>query len=204
MNETLKVFDNVLPDIHSVREWATRLSFSTNAYQGEDFPNTASDWGRFPVNLLSDVMGFRCENILSVMRLGLASDNAAAKPFIHSDDTMEGAQWAAVIYLTNTTIDRDNYSATAFWRHKETGLSSFPEDPKDLLRIGYDKDVFSRLHTDGFDEKKWHLEGLVRAISNRMIIYPTSLFHSRYPATAYGDSPETGRLIWCSFFRAAA
>ena len=204
IENNLQVYDNVFPDVHKVREWALGLDFRSNDYQGQSFSNTAGDWGRFPVNLLSDLMGFKCEVVLSFVRANLASDEPAKRPFIHCDQRVDGAEYAAVIYLTNTTLDRDNYSATAFWRHKETGIANFPKDPNDLLRIGYDKDIFDKLNADGFSEKNWQLEGLVRAVSNRMIIYPSLLFHSRYPDLTFGDKPENGRLIWCAFFREAA
>jgi hypothetical protein len=37
---------------------------------------------------------------------------------------------------------------------------------------------------------------------NRLIIYPASRLHSRWPKETWGETRETGRLIWAAFFDA--
>lgn len=92
---------------------------------------------------------------------------------------------AAVLYLCS------GKGGTAFWRHKATQAESIVAGQHDLLDAV--KDEWN-------DESKWEMTGLAEHKFNRCAIYDSSLFHSRYPFAAFGDSPETGRLIAVAFF----
>lgn len=96
---------------------------------------------------------------------------------------------AAVLYLS---LPQHCYGGTAFWRHKDTGLDSLPAegDPRraeiitDWLRLG-----------------AWEKIRVARMAFNRLILYPTQKFHSRWPFPAFGHGPADGRLIAVGFYK---
>lgn len=102
---------------------------------------------------------------------------------IHSD--MGWGTHALVLYLCH------GEGGTAFWRHQATGATR--------IEAG-DVDLFHAIDGAWDDESQWDLCHVVPIRPNRAVIYESANFHSRYPFAAFGDSPETGRLIAVAFF----
>ena len=127
-----------------------------------------------PVDMLG--MGFR-------LNYGGEMPNAA----IHSD--LGWGTHAAVLYLS------EGEGGTAFWRHKETGATRV--NPGDT-------ELFERVRHDWGDASKWEQVFLSGIEMGKAIIYESAMFHSRWPFQAFGDSPETGRLISVAFFSPVA
>ena len=123
-----------------------------------------------PIEMLG--MGFR-------LNFNEEEPNAA----IHSD--LGWGTHALVLYLS------DGESGTAFWDHRESQTSR--------IDVGQ-SELFEQICSEWNQEEKWKLREFVPMLFNRAIIYESALFHSRYPFKAFGDSPETGRLIAVAFF----
>lgn len=102
---------------------------------------------------------------------------------IHSD--LGWGTHALVWYLSQGP------GGTAFWTHRGTGAERIDAD---------DQWLFEQVSEDWNSEGAWTLRDIVAMQFNRAIIYESALFHSRYPFKAFGDSPETGRLIAVAFF----
>lgn len=175
------VVDNMLPDPAKVREHALRADYiDWQAHDGEVYKRVALvevpglrdaiEAAAGPVDMLG--MGYR-------LNYGGEMPNAA----IHSD--MGWGTHAAVVYLS------DGQGGTAFWRHKATGAHRI--DPGDV-------DLFEHVRHDWNDADRWEQTGLAEMKMGRGVIYESALFHSRWPFAAFGDSPETGRLIAVAFF----
>lgn len=200
---SLQVVENFLPNFYQYRDWALNLEYGTREYKNEKYINVSSDWGKFPTQLLSSVMQFPVQSTLSFIRYNTKDIGSVSTPFIHSDLNIDGATWASVLYLSTPEQDLVETSGTAFWRHKDTGLRTMPGDPNLLLDHGFTSDIIEKINKDGYDESNWKLEGFTSMKSNRLIIYPASVFHSRYPNHSFGEDAKTGRLIWVNFFREA-
>jgi len=117
------------------------------------------------------------------MAYRLNFDEELPNAAIHSD--MGWGTHALVLYLS------DGPSGTAFWTHKETGADKILPNQHEL---------FEAVCHDWNDESKWNQDTFVCMKFNRALVYRSELFHSRYPFEAFGDSPETGRLIAVAFF----
>lgn len=102
---------------------------------------------------------------------------------IHSD--LGWGTHALVYYLS------EGPGGTAFWNHKETGAHRIDNG---------DWWLFDKVNKDWNFEDRWTQRRLVEMKFNRALIYESALFHSRYPFKAFGDSPDTGRLIAVAFF----
>lgn len=102
---------------------------------------------------------------------------------IHSD--LGWGTHAMVYYLS------EGPGGTAFWKHRRTGCHRI--DTGDTW-------LFEQVNHDWNTESAWEQHRLVDMKFNRALFYEGSLFHSRWPFKAFGDSPETGRLIVVAFF----
>lgn len=177
----MRIVDGFLPDAEAVREAALRAQFvDWPGYDGEvykrvcltEVPGIREGLERIhgPVEILG--MGYR-------LNFGGELPNAA----IHSD--MGWGTHALVLYLS------EGEGGTAFWRHKATGAHRI--EPGDMA-------LFEAVRHDWDDESKWERIGLCEMAFNRAVVYESALFHSRYPFAAFGNDPESGRLIAVCFY----
>lgn len=175
------VADNFLSDADSIRVAGLHADFQDWA---------APDGEVYKRICITEVPGVReaIERITGpVEMLGMAYrlnyggelPNAA----IHSD--LGWGTHALVLYLA------EGEGGTAFWRHTATGEHRI--EPGDV-------DLLIKVQGDWDDESKWEIRRLVETRFNRALIYESPLFHSRYPFAAFGDRPDTGRLIVVAFF----
>ena len=90
-------------------------------------------------------------------------------------DSVRGLSHAIVIYL-NT--EEECAGGTAFYRHKETGIS-FVKNIDDFKKV-YEskKSNYKDFITESNDD--WELLDLIEMKFNRMIIYPPNIYHSGY------------------------
>ena len=87
--------------------------------------------------------------------------------FIHWDPGF--ATYNAILSLAEN--DRHN-GQFAFWRHRETGWVEVNLE---------DRAGMALTDADGLAEDRWELVELIELPPNRCVIFPTRLFHSRYP-----------------------
>lgn len=175
------VIDDAIPDAIGLRERALASNFiDWPGYDGEVYKrvclthipelHAAIDKAIGPVDMLG--MGFR-----------LNFNGEMPNQAVHSD--LGWGTHAAVLYLS------DGGGGTALWRHKATGAESIQKGDVWLMNA---------IGDDWNDESAWDMRHLAEIKLGRMVIYDSSLFHSRYPFQAFGDSPENGRLIAVAFF----
>jgi hypothetical protein len=111
-------------------------------------------------------------------------ENEANETYIHSDVLI--GTYTSILYLNP---DPPKNHGTAFWMHTKTGLDFHEPHPS------RDDFFWRNIYEDGFDEKKWQMTEFVEGKFNRLLCFFSPRYHSRYPMKAWGDSPDTGRLI---------
>jgi hypothetical protein len=117
------------------------------------------------------------------MAYRLNFDEEIPNSTIHSD--LGWGTHALVLYLS------EGASGTAFWQHKLTATDRIDQG---------DTWLFEQINKDWNNEDAWEQTKFIPMQFNRALIYESALFHSRYPFRAFGNSPETGRLIVVAFF----
>lgn len=115
------------------------------------------------------------------------------KSYIHSDPM---AGYAGIVFLGERN---GTYPGTSFFRHKQTGLSSFKSEDKEWIRqtfptIAAFKSAEDLLDRDRFNLKKWTKVTTLDAAFNRLILFPAALLHQN--ASAWGTNPRNGRLTF--------
>lgn len=179
--DNVYVLDDFLPDPDEMR--ARALAAEYEDWEGPD----GAVYKRISRTLEPDVIGILDHIFGRVDLLGMAFRlNYSDEPpnqSIHSD--MGWGTHALVLYLS------DGPSGTAFWQHTKTERNNI---------VPGDTELFEQIKDDFENEDAWDQRAFVKMEYNRAVIYSGDLFHSRYPFKAFGDSPETGRLILVAFF----
>jgi len=203
------VQDDVFPWIDNLSRWAReKAEFSLHKAGGSGF-----EVARLPERL-SEAMCDRTSVLLKTPLkirysfLRLSTEEIDINMRIHTD-TGIGSQWACLAYLSDppdplNKLDSDGQVmpyGTAFWRHEKYGRSWLLPYEVDGKVTDFNKEEHNRLIVDDSkDESKWSIDNFVSVRKNRMLIYPTSIFHSRYPWKGWGKDQADGRIIWMMFF----
>jgi hypothetical protein len=136
---------------------------------------------------ISLLEGAPVKNILSFFRV--ATNLLDTDWDIHSDLKINGQQPnRAIVLFMSPSQSESELSGTAFWTHKEHGykLSNNTSNEE------YDK----VLQRDSNDKDKWELNTVIGHKENRLISYPSSYFHSKYPNKSWED----GRVVFVMFY----
>lgn len=175
----VKIIDNFLPDIALVNQFIADTHYGEHELLGK----TYTGFGRvsLPVKaLIEREMG---PVSIRVCYLRKGTKDTPLTHYIHADRAV--AKYAFVLCLS----EPDCESGTAFWTHKETGLSALP--------VPTPSDVFSMLDADLKDESKWKQTGFVETKANRAVIFDAAMFHSRWPKVIESETP---RIVCTVFF----
>lgn len=196
MTMDLHILDGVFRDPRAVRERALRHDFyALEGFYGDRYdrvfeePLPELEAGLeavhgTPVTMLGS--GWRLNYGGELPNTAIHSDAQVAlkgrKPFANA--------WAAVAWLPPTFHEP---SGTAFWRHRDTGITQIPD--------GINADDAAWIDAQCHKPEDWDIDAYVAMRFNRMICYEGNKFHSRFPFAAFGDRPEAGRLIAVAFYK---
>jgi hypothetical protein len=185
----VSVIDGFLDHSLEARQRALNLDFKNADWAGKTYRGVA-ECSALDVDIIQKIeqeTGKRCDMKLSFFRSGRQGIDAPTT-YIHADNAVP-ARFAGVLYLTPDHLCR---GGTAFWRHKSLFWDRLPPAvPPELA---------DRLNQDGQDEQQWDQTRMVQMKFNRFVMYPTDVFHSRYPKEGFGQTLEDGRLVYVCFF----
>ncbi|MCC6369616.1 MAG: hypothetical protein IT236_01285 [Bacteroidia bacterium] len=118
---------------------------------------------------------------------GFADGNRKEVPGVHSDEPYN--DMTIVVYLTpNLPFD----CGTSLWQHKQSGLFD-PAMPADARRLKMKlSDLRQQLEKESMQREKWNEVDRVGYRFNRMVAYPSGVFHSA--TRHYGQDNTNGRL----------
>lgn len=175
------VFDDVLPDPDTYRAAALARTFET-VDVGAQFHGIAfcGDEPTIPAWIAAR---FGLPSVLSFFR---QSPEGQIEPnFIHTDCDM--GEWTAILYLMPNPPAGDG---TTFWRHRPTGqiatlTGATSED--NLAEVLAWRDV-----------GQWEPWQTVAARFNRLVVFPSTYYHSRALEANYGAG-DTARLTQVTF-----
>lgn len=188
------MLENFALDAESVRRGVIAGGFATQ--RGPD-GGIYTGISQYPVpqwfDRLSELLEKKIVPRISCFRLNLAGE--LPHSWVHSDGIC--AQFATVLYLNPP---QQCNGGTAFWKHKTLGLDRLPA-AEELGAEGKDPEAFyAEMSTDWKNLPLWERIGFIAMKWNRLVTYPTCLFHSRYPFAGFGSGPSDGRLIWVCFY----
>lgn len=181
--------DDFHPCGRAIAALARTLKYGPQEYEGRAYKGIGLGYSpELFYETLSIHLGRTIKPTLEYFRLGTKED--AATTYIHADSGC--AKNAAVWYLSEPPAGV--VAGTAFWRHRATGKYGITEADR------ADEALLASLDADGAGESKWLMTGLCGQRFNRLVTYPTNIFHSRYPQDAWGSGPEDGRIVFTCFY----
>lgn len=190
---SLVTFDEFTPRAEEIRERALAQPFEPVEWNGHTYHNIGKEYDPDLYLQMEKVIGGPIRPVMSYFRLEREGDESTA--WIHADTALR-THFASVLYLSHPV---GALQGTAFWKHKALNIDGIP------VAASLDQDEFvgiygPELRQDASEADKWTLSGVVGMKFNRFVMYPTRLFHSRYPKETYGKEKHEGRLIWVCFF----
>ena len=179
MIDSVRVFDDFLPDPAAYRAAALALEYRTYEFPEATFHGIATPT---PADLPARLAAM-FPDLAPTLSFFRRSPAGQVEPhFIHTDIDM--GDWTAILYLSPDPPAGDG---TAFWEHLATHATS--------SAIPHERSVEGR-RIDG-----WRLRRLVRARFNRLLMFPATFFHSRAIAGNWGEG-DGARLIQVVFGKA--
>lgn len=185
------VLDDFFPDLADARAYALEHDFTQEPeYDGHKYKGFApvkdAAFVQYVADLLKEYLN------LAAVRVHMAAFTCAMQGFktqqwIHCDNSC--AHYAVVIHLHDLP-DR----GTAFWRHPDYG---------DALKTSLTEHEIKCLQERGRTAEGWARTDYIDSKLNRLLFYPTSLFHSRWPEEGVGETPEQARLTMVLFLDVA-
>ncbi|HST92341.1 MAG TPA: DUF6445 family protein [Brevundimonas sp.] len=113
---------------------------------------------------------------------------------------VDPAFYSGILYLSRP---QDVRGGTDFYRHRRTGLESVPSKAEGLLTSGFAdvnhliEDVVNR---DTLKPSAWQRTFTSPMRYNRLALFSPWMFHNS--SAGFGETAETGRLVYLMFFAA--
>lgn len=190
----IQVIENFLADPVAERAKALAASYSDVDHNGLDYKNIHLHHDEAAENKIRLAVGCAGGAFETFYRFYKGGETHST--WIHCD--VEIGHHSAVLFLNEPANCR---GGLAFWRHKTYGWHRQPT-AAELVAMGIrdTKEFWQGIHQDGLDPFKWEMVEYVPMEFNRLVIFDSSLFHSRYPKETSGEGVENGRLIKTFFF----
>jgi hypothetical protein len=164
----IHVFDDVLPDPEAYRAEALKHEFETFDFGHVVFHGIApTDTD----SLLCQWIKQRYSYLFPALTFFRKSPLGQVEPhLIHTDVDM--GQWSGLLYLNPEPPQGDG---TAFWIHSSGAIQSL---------------VPHERSEEGKNSSSWALRELVQAKFNRLVLFPSSYFHSRAIPENWGEGDD--------------
>ena len=192
----LYVIDDFLEDPYAEREKALAAQYSTREHNGLKYRGISLTEDPESVNRIAAITGLNFKHSTVFYRRYLESEEN--ETYIHNDvliGTITG-----LLYLN---VPEQCQGGTAFWRHREFGWEHQPTQEQ-LDQTGYcdTPELWKHVLNEGFDESKWEKTDYCEMKFNRLLLFWSPRYYSRYPMRAFGKETSDARLIKCFFCEA--
>tara|TARA_R100001443_G_scaffold104257_1_gene112874 strand:- start:590 stop:1162 length:573 start_codon:yes stop_codon:yes gene_type:complete len=182
--------DFIEPELFKIAtNYLNKGEFIKHTVGDKDFYTQESpeSFNNYVLTKLSSVEGRPLENILSFFRVSTNSLDCNWR--IHSDLNIKGQKPDRAIVLYMSPRELEELHGTAFWEHEVYGKSL----PKHITDKEYDR----MIRVDAEELDMWRLSSVAGYEQNRIVSYPASYFHSKYPNKSW----EAGRQVFVMFYK---
>lgn len=182
--DQVAIWDNWLPDPDAYRVWALEQVFDSVTIGSATFHGIAllSETLR---DFMTALLAWKYPQLYTRLTMFRKSPLHQVEPsFVHHDRDM--GTTSGILYLNPDPPAGDG---TTFWRHKATGH---------VASAATEWEALQREWQDWRDTTLWEPWQTVEGKFNRLILFPSSMFHSRAIFENYGTGDES-RLIQLLF-----
>jgi len=96
---------------------------------------------------------------------------------------------ACVYYISS---NNKILNGTAIWKHKKYGRYC-----PDISDEEFDRLILE----DSNNLINWDIDFVISGDADRLITYPSNVFHSKYPKKSWGENSTNCRIIFCMFYK---
>lgn len=193
----LLVTDNFVENAEIVRQSALRSGFGswrpTKGEVGSSVYDGMNFWGMH-APMIRGVCGLMGKQVYPNDMFFRVTNEDTEAAYVHSD--RESGDYTAIVYLSH---HEDEGSGTGFFKHRETGAIRM----KSFAQMNEESESFERLKSQMVrgSADDWEMVDFIPGRFNRAVIFDAPLFHARLPKNGFGDSAESGRMVWaCHFY----
>lgn len=182
----ITIIDGFLENPNIERAKALKSNFSEAEHHGVKYPGISFCEDQLSYDRISERLGLSLEKWLCMFRIYYKNDLQPG--YIHCDVSVGGSMGdiSGILFLNET---KKCMGGLSFWKHKKTGFFRHPtvvEDPEKF---------YSKMNKEGLIEDLWQMIEYVPMKFNRLVLFDTALYHSRYPKEAFGNSLDSARII---------
>lgn len=183
------VRNNFLADAHAEREKALAATYETITHNGLTYRGMSEQPEGPECAEIRATLGFHRGKIVTGYRRYLEGEEN--ETYIHSDANI--AKWTGVLFLNPPDQCK---GGTAFWRYRPCNWIGLPTK-EELAIQGVDdtQETWDRILAEGHHERHWQMHDYVPMGWNRLLLFDSRLWHSRYPKRAFGTKTDDARLI---------
>lgn len=183
------VIDDFLKDPYGERERALAASYDTITHRDITYRGISLTKDPESEARIAQFLGFKDGQWEVFWRRYL--ENEENETYIHNDVLI--GQYTGILFLSKP---EDCKGGLAFWKHKLYGWAAHPPMQEVAARGLKDtQELWDSVFQDGFDESKWEMIDYVPMYFNRLVLFWSPRFHSRYPKKAFGTEIGNARLI---------
>lgn len=176
------------------RERALSAVYKTETHNGLTYRGISETEDDKQFESIRKILGFEKGNFTCIWRRYLEDEEN--ETYIHSD--AEIGTFTGILFLNPP---EQCYGGTAFWKYKQYGWEKHPgKEELEALGLKDEPELWQRILKDGFDEFHWDMIEYVPMEFNRLILFHSPSFHSRWPKKAFGKDLKDGRLVKVFFF----
>tara|TARA_Y100000356_G_scaffold63539_1_gene51926 strand:- start:4981 stop:5553 length:573 start_codon:yes stop_codon:yes gene_type:complete len=144
-------------------------------------------FNKYIINKLITIEHQEIENILSFFRVSTNELDTTWR--IHSDLNIKGQKPDRALVLYMSPRYKEDLHGTALWEHEVYGKTL----PQDISDEKYNE----MIQVDAENLDMWRLSSVVGYEQNRLVSYPSSYFHSKYPNKSW----KKGRQVFVMFYK---
>lgn len=189
------VLDGFSPDPQREREAALSAEYKTIEHNELSYRGISFTEDKDSISNIESIIGQEFNSHETFYRRYLTGEKN--ETYIHSDVLI--GTYTGILFLNH---EEEYQGGTAFWRHKTFGWDRHPSQ-EEVARQGLANTdwLWKQVYLDGFRENRWDRLEMVEMKFNRLILFPSPLYHSRYPKE-WPDS-DRPRYIKTFFLRGA-
>jgi hypothetical protein len=193
----LQVIDDFLEDPHAERKKGISSEYRDHTHNGLKYRGISLCDDPSSIEKIEKKTGATFKESTVFYRRYLETEEN--ETYIHNDALI--GTITGILYLN---LPEQCHGGTAFWKHRRFGWAHHPVTHRELDSTGFcdTKEFWEDLLKQGFDESKWEMIDYCEMRFNRLLLFWSPRYHSRYPMKAFGRELSDARLIKCFFCRA--
>jgi hypothetical protein len=194
------VIDNFNSHWHAWRPAIFERPFHDVELDGLTYNNISIDTRWEVFERLKERAGFEAIEPIACFFRAYMDDGKPEATFVHSDQSI--CKYIAVLFVSQSKAQElEDNNGLQLWRHSWTNKHESPDPRRFRQTYNYDPiSIEGMFDSESRNEKAWRKEHFVKFKENRLVVFPASWFHSKWPRQNTGKRLRSARIVQVMFF----